>query len=423
IGQEEIVPDLGGILNGDFSNGLFGWFTWYNDSQDVDVEYSVVDGEAVVNIIAQAAGEGGLDNNWWDVQIGQKSISFDKLESLKLIFTARAENPRKMMVNIQGGGLAQKAIDSHMVSLTTEDQTFEIEFFGKTAAVNAELQFALGTFHKVDGVPEGEQTVLGKVYLSDVKIVEGPELENQPPVITAPNVILRIDTAEFDLLSGVSVEDDRDILEIKDVSFEDITEGEKFSLPAKEGVYIIKYSVTDSEGLVGEATRAIVVKDPFVLPSFDEVAPNGAPVGWEFWGEDTHGGLEVSTENGEVTIEITNVDGGDLWHNQFKTLGLAAYSGSYVLEFTAKADAPRPVVVAMEGDGGVGILNLNVVKDLTENWETYTIEFEIENNAIYDNRNLQFWFGDMAGVEGYSAADNVLTKVYLKDVSITLKQD
>ncbi|NLN51038.1 MAG: DUF5011 domain-containing protein, partial [Acholeplasmataceae bacterium] len=416
------VKALGGLVNGDFSEGLEGWDYWVNDTQDVDAEVTVVNKEAVVNIIAQAAGEGGLDNNWWDVQLKQTKISFEKFESLKLVFTARAENPRKMMVNLQGGGLEPKAINDYMVSLTTEDQTFEIEFFGKTAAVDAELQFALGTFYKVEDVPEDQKTVLGKVYISNVKIVAGPELENQAPTLTAVDVLLKVGAENFLTKQGVVVDDDRDVLTLDDVVATDITDGKKFKLPAEKGIYTFKFSVTDSGGLTTEVTRKVVVADAFDIPPLDNVDENGIPVGWIVWHEETRGGLEVSAEDGVVEIEITKVgdsdDLGDIWENQFKVMDLAPFKGVYTLSFYARANDPRPMVVAIEGDGGIGLENEKHVVNLTSNWELYTIDVEVDSDGKLANRNLQFWFGNMAKEEGYTAADNVLTKVYLSDIKI-----
>ncbi len=418
IGDFSLAPDLGGVVNGDFSNDLLGWTTWANDTQGVAADFSVVDGEAVVDVTAQAMG---AENNWWDIQIKQTKINFDAYQSLKLVFTARAENARKMMVVIQGGGMPEKAIHDHLVDLTTEDQTFEIEFYSKTDAINAELMFALGTLHREPGVPEAEHVVLGKVYLSDVKIVAGPTLENQAPVLTIDNALIKPGTEEFDLKAGIVVDDDFDFLDADDVVITDLSDVE-FALPAVAGVYKFKYSVTDSGGLTTEIERFVVVKDPFVIPPLANPDANGVPEGWELWHEDTRGGLEAETVDGVTKLTITKVgvegDLGNIWENQFKVMNLAAYEGIYVLYFSAKADLARPMVIAMEGNGGVGIPNVSFVKDLTDEYQEFAIRFVIEKDAIYDNRNLQFWFGNMANIEGYSAADNVLTNVYLKDVRI-----
>ncbi|MFA7376317.1 MAG: DUF5011 domain-containing protein, partial [Acholeplasmataceae bacterium] len=113
------VKGLAGFLNGDFSDGLNGWSSWFNQSQGVNVEYSTEDGVAIIDIKEQSIV---MDNNWWDVQLSQKTLSLTAFESYTLRFTVSAEANRKMMVQVQGGGLPQKPIGEHMVDVTTEEQ-------------------------------------------------------------------------------------------------------------------------------------------------------------------------------------------------------------------------------------------------------------------------------------------------------------
>ena len=182
------VMGLAGFVNGDFSDELNGWSTWVNESQGVAAEYSVSEGVAIIDITEQSVVN---DNNWWDVQISQKTLMLKAFESYTLTFTVQAESARKMMVQVQGGGLSSKPINEMVIDVTTEAVTHTINFFAQEDSTGGtELQFALGTFMKVDGVPAEQQTVLGEVRLSDVAIVAGPELENQAPTLSATTNIL-----------------------------------------------------------------------------------------------------------------------------------------------------------------------------------------------------------------------------------------
>lgn len=416
------VKGLGGLANGDFSDGFTGWTQWFDTSKTYEVAYSVVEGKAVIDIKSDKT-----DNQWWAVQLAYKAISLEKFESYKLIFTVSAENERYMNYQIRGGGLSTQAFgEKNLIKLTPEPQTIEKEFFVKDDAEGAELQFAFGNFTKGMFGPEVNEeigAVDGKVFLSNIKIVAGPELENQAPTLKANPVLLKVGTEQFLPKQGVEFGDDRDKLTINDVTVEDITEGTKFALPAVKGIYKFKYTLTDSEGLKTEITRTVQVALPFELPGFTEVGQNGVPLGWEVWGEANRGGITAATADGVVSLTLTNIgdkDGkGGVWENQFKYTKLAAFAGKYTLTFEAKADIARPVRVGIEGNGGVGIANIHKNFDLTTEWVTYTFVMdEILIDATTANRSVQFWFGSFEKVEGYSIADNILTTVHIRNVAV-----
>lgn len=418
-----IVNGLAGFVNGDFKDGLAGWETWTNKDKGAMADFEVVNEVAVIDVTASPTVKD--DNNWWDIQIKQKTLTLKKFESYTLKFTVKAEHARKMNVQLQGGGLSNKPIGEQMLSLTTEEQTFSFNFFAKEDTSGTELQFAFGSYHAVSGVPAEQHSVLGKIYLSNVEIVSGPELENQAPILTAPNVLLPIGAAEFILKSGVTVVDDRDNLTLNDITIEDITVGEKFSLPAKKGVYTFKFTVKDSGGITVEKTRNVIVAAPFDLQNgnFADVnAETGHPVGWTIWHEATRGGLNVTVNEGVVAIDITKIGTedkpGDVWDNQFKYTTLAAFKGSYTLSFEIWAETPRKVRVAMEAGG---VPNLAYTIEATSERRTVTIDFEIEKDGTAANRSLQFWFGNLAKIADCTAEDNILTTVYIANVQFIKK--
>ncbi|PKK96171.1 MAG: hypothetical protein CVV58_07750, partial [Tenericutes bacterium HGW-Tenericutes-3] len=277
-------------------------------------------------------------------------------------------------------------------------------------------------------VPVIEQTVLGEVYISDVQIIAGPELENQAPTLTATtNILLPVGATSFLVKGGLTVGDDRDSLTLDDVTYTD-TSAVPFVIgsPAVKGTYTFEYSVTDSDGATTTATRTLYVADPFEVPGFDNVdAVTGVPVGWTAWHEDTRGGFNISTTDSVVEIEITHIDSvdGNMWENQFKLTDLAAFAGEYRITFQAKADVARSIVVAMEGNGGVGLENISFNQALTTEWNTYTYDFSVNVDATIKNRNLQFWFGSLHNREGFTAADDILTTLYFKNISIAKTAD
>ena len=128
------TPSLANLVNGDFMAGMEGWESWVNDTQDVTANVSVDNGQAVIVLEEQSII---LDNKWWDVQLKQIGLTFDRFESFTLKFTAYALEERYMMVNLQGGGLIEKPINDNLIKLSIEPVTYEIDFYGKTDANNA----------------------------------------------------------------------------------------------------------------------------------------------------------------------------------------------------------------------------------------------------------------------------------------------
>ena len=407
------VMGLGGLINGDFSDQLNGWATWFNESQDVLAEYSVVNNEAIVDIKAQSAI---MDNNWWDVQLSQKTIKLTKFESYTLKFTARAENERFLMINLQGGGLSAKAINEEHVKLETTDTQFTFNFFTKEDAIDAELQFSLGTFKNVPGIDEALQTVLGKVYISNVEIVAGPALENQAPILEGvTDRIIAVGAESFIIKAGITVSDDFDVLTIEDVTATPV--GEALTFPAVAGKYVYEYVVTDSEGLETKLSRTIHVGS-FNIGSFENVGENGVPVGYEQWAADNAAQV-VSTTAGVVTIDITTV-GAMPWENQFKISGLMAAKGTYEIKFTASSSVARTIVFALEPNYGVGVERMWHRVDLTTVAQEFTFTIVLPEDAKAPG-SFQFFMGNSSGEVGFEDGSYVASAISISGLTVTKK--
>ncbi|MGI6360317.1 MAG: immunoglobulin-like domain-containing protein [Acholeplasmatales bacterium] len=393
-GTKEVIvtvvarPQGIGLVNTEFAewdaerNLPVGWNSWVNTSQDVAAEFLHEDGKAVVNITAQSIVK---DNNWWDVQFKANTVTFPAFASYTLRIWAYAEHPRYMMVNLQGGGMPKKAIDAKLVELgtTVPTEPIEIDFFSSLDAKNAELQFGLGTFHKVADVPENMRVVLGKVYFVKVEVVEGPELENQAPTLQGKDIIIDIGGSVL-IKQGIKVNDDRDTLTLDDVTATPV--GNALDVN-KAGVYEYKYTVKDKDNLEAELTRKIIVGS-FVVPTMDK---------WTSWAK---GDAEpaaaqtvtVSEDGKTAEIDVTGVGPSD-WHNQFKLTGMMGTKGTYKISFKAKASVARTIEFALEQDFGAGTKKFWNRLDLTTEFQTFEYEITLNNDATGSGA-FQFWFGN-----------------------------
>ncbi|MFA6683374.1 MAG: immunoglobulin-like domain-containing protein, partial [Acholeplasmataceae bacterium] len=399
------TPSLANLVNGDFMAGMEGWESWVNDTQDVTANVSVDNGQAVIVLEEQSII---LDNNWWDVQLKQIGLTFDRFESFTLKFTAYALEERYMMVNLQGGGLIEKPINDNLIKLSIEPVTYEIDFYGKTDANNAELQFAFGTFHKVEGVEEELANVMTTVYISNVEVIEGPELENQAPMIEGVKPLIAPVGGEVLIKQGLRVVDDFDILTIEDIVATPVGEPVDFDVP---GVYTYKYTVEDSKGLEAVAYRDIHVGS-FNIPKFEK---------WEAWHSDAevdHAEQTVTIEDGVAIIDVTKV-GALAFHNQFKVVNLMGLMGIYEIKFKASSSEARTIVLALEQDYGVGVPRVWHKVDLTPELTEYTFELILPGNATSAGA-MAFYFGDASGEvdEELQAGTYVASEITIQDFEV-----
>jgi len=421
------VKGLGGLVNGDFSDGLNGWTTWYDDSKGYDVEYGVEDGKAVIDI--KEVDEN--DNQWWAIQLAFKQIELEAFESYKLIFTVSAENERYINYQIQGGNIpGGKAFgEKNAFIINDTPQTIEKEFFVKGDAEGAELQFAFGNFTLDmygEDINEELGKVAGKVFISNVQIVAGPELENQAPELTATDVYLLPGEESFLILQGVTVSDDRDQLTLEDITYTDVSEGEAFKLPAVAGVYKIEYKVEDSEGLEATVIRTITVAQPWDRPMDMLVTGYGS------WGieNDADGwfvrDVDKTEEDGRIAVTeaegVTSVEIKEIPADDYMTmLGISKINllpGKYTVTFDVKADDARLLRIALEQ---AGLDNGYIDYEVTTDWEEVTIEYNV--GSIQNGKIFQFMFGslttDRPGAPANEASADILTTIHFRNFAVT----
>lgn len=429
------VAPLGNLIGGDFErsaiNGVEGWTTWFDSTpaNGYDVEFSIVDGVAVVDV--KASGE--LDTQWWAAQIQYNKIMLEPFESYTLEFKVKADETRYINYQIQGGGIPDggKAFgEANFTEVTTEWKTITKDFYVRGAAENAQLQFAFGNFAESTGVPAEYRRVLTKVYLDDIKIVAGPELENQAPSLTAPNLFVKTGTAT-PLKQGISVQDDFSTITVADVSVVQNVEDPIVFNPANpaKGVYNFTVTAEDEEGLETTVERKITVGDPWNRPTTFAVTANG---GWEVSNAPGWFVRQVDQENsenwlsytdneaGEVAITVEKVASGD-WMASFRVGEVLFFAGTYTITFDVKADDARDLRVVIENAGLAKEVAFQHI-ELTQEWTTVTLEYTFETDQL--NKGLDFWFGTLTvnrldlDPNPYTSADDILTTVYLKNLDV-----
>ncbi len=426
-GEEPLANLVGGDFERETIAGVDGWTTWFDASTGYDVEYNIVSGELVIDI----KDSGEADTQWWAVQVQYNKINLEAFQSYTLSFKVKADEKRYMNYQIQGGGIpGGKAFgENNFTEVTTEWQTVTMDFYVRGDATDAQLQFAFGNFAAETGVPEEFKRVHTKVYLDDVIILEGPELENQAPEITAQDLVIKTGTPTG-LKAGISVFDDFTDITVADVTVTQI-EGETFDPqnPAK-GVYVFEVTAEDEEGLETKVERTITVADPWNRPTTFAITAEG---GWEVanapgWfirqvdQENSENWLShQDNEDGSVEITIEKIASGD-WRASYRLGEIQFFAGTYTITFEAKADIARDIRVAIEG---AGLSNEEAYKhiELTEDWATITLVYEFENDQF--NKGLDFWFGTLTErVEPnpYTEADDILTTVYFRNLNVTYEE-
>ncbi|MBN2504538.1 MAG: carbohydrate binding domain-containing protein, partial [Bacilli bacterium] len=238
-----------------------------------------------------------------------------------------------------------------------------------------------------------------------------------PPVISGVEDEVIFMDSVFDPLEGVTALDDVDGDVTASITYTGAVN------TAAEGVYFLKYSVSDAAGNTQQESRYITVEiDPSLIG--DEMVPNGDfSLGFAIW--TTTMGLEggwgdFSVVDGELKVDVTSVSGG-LWEPRLENRGITFENGkTYLVTFEARAVAPRSIHLQVgeilpsapwfdnfkEGQ--------TEIFDLTTTMESYSFKFTMIE-PTNENGSLMFEFGT---VEGEIGIENLLTTVYLDNVVI-----
>lgn len=180
------------------------------------------------------------------------------------------------------------------------------------------------------------------------------------------------------------------------------------------GDYTLTYRVVDAAGNEKELTRKVTVVETNTSDLFVINGDFSSPLAgtWSHWAGEG-GASTASIVNGEAVIDITA--NGIYWYStQFSQGNLTITQGKmYRLEFDARADVARGIVVKLEDVTYWGYIDELV--ELTTEMTTYTYEFFVTKPTI-ENGKLNFGLGNMTSRGTYEGA---LTKVYLDNIKFT----
>ncbi len=131
------------LTNGGFESAFAGWTlgTTASASAQLAGDTSIVaQGNTSAHVSVTTAGTAG-----WQVSLEQDSVSLTAGVSYQLQFWARADNPRNIVVNEQGGAPNYAAYGPQTsVAITTSWTLYTVSFVATTTATDGRMQFFMG---------------------------------------------------------------------------------------------------------------------------------------------------------------------------------------------------------------------------------------------------------------------------------------
>lgn len=126
------------LINADFTNGFQGWTRDVNQTNGNGSADWIVneDGTVTANITS-----GSSDN--WHIQLHQGNVSLQSGKIYRTTLRAKASVARKLTIEISNPATSYTRIATELVSLTTEFQTFVLEF-KSTVTTSAKYALLLG---------------------------------------------------------------------------------------------------------------------------------------------------------------------------------------------------------------------------------------------------------------------------------------
>lgn len=386
------------IINGDFSKPLEeNWAHWAGEGGASTV--SIVNGEAVVDITANG-------NFWYSTQFNQSGLTITQGKMYRLEFDARADIARGIVVKLEDSTFF--GYIDELVNLTTTMETYVYEFFVVKATItNGKLNFGLGNMTS-RGVDAGALT---KVYFDNIVFTEiDPGEDDVAPVILgATDKNIAVNDA-FDPLEGITVSDNRDIT----LTVEDIVVSGTIDITTP-GEYVLTYTLVDASGNETVVDRVITVLAGLIPSTWlvvngdfeeEQLTPLAQPAetGWGWHGA---GVFTAKIENGVAQINIVNP--GTVVHGvQFYQQNRIIEQGQiYKVTFDAKADIPRPIMVALE-EGTTR--RYDEIVFLDTDWQSFEIQIEYVL-ASFTNGKFAFFMGDVGN-------NSAPTTVYLDNIVV-----
>lgn len=388
------------ITNGDFSEPLDGtWTHWAGEGGASTV--AIVNGVLEYDITANG-------NQWWSSQFSQPNLVVPQGKGFKFSFEAKADTPRAIVVKLENAQYV--SYFDQAIMLTTEWQTYEVEFFVNVPTItNGKLIFGGGTNASyLDG---DSGNALTKVYLDNISFTEQEGLEDDvPPTINGATARILDQNQAFDPLQGITVSDNMDV----DLTLDDLVITGTVDV-ATPGEYTLTYSLTDASGNNTTVTRTITVLEGLAPSTFvvnngdfeeDQLEPDPQPadVGWGWHGAAS---FSVMIKDGVAKIDIHTLGTVPFGVQFYQQNRVIEQGRIYKITFDARADIARPIQVALEEGTS---RRFDQIVDLTTEWATYTIYID-HILPGYTNGKFAFFMG-LVG------SNSVPTTVYLDNVEI-----
>ncbi len=386
------------IVNGQFNEPLDGsWTHWAGEGGASTA--TIVDGVLQYNITA-------VGGQWWSNQFSQPNLKITQGKNYKLIFDAKADIARGMVIKLENAGYI--AYLEQNVMLTSDWVTYEFEFFVTMDSItNGKLIFGGGT---MAGRLENANA-LTIIYLDNVRFEEVEASDDEtPPVITgATDVTISVGDT-FDPLAGVTVSDNQDI----SLTPQDIVITGTYDVNTA-GDYVLTYTLTDESGNEVVVTRTLTVLEGLVPSTWlvvngdfseEQLAPMAQPAetGWGWHGT---GVFTAQIKDGVAKIDIEEL-GSVTYGVQFYLQNRVIVQGHiYRITFDARADIARPIQMALEEGTS---RRFDTIIDITTEWDTYVIEFQ-HILPGYANGKFAFFMG-LVGTT------SVPTTVYLDNITV-----
>ncbi len=386
------------VTNGDFSEPLEGTWTHWSGEGGASTA-NIVDGVLEYDITAAGV-------QWWSSQFSQPNLTVPQGLGFILEFEAKADEARPMVVKLENAQYAGYFDES--VSLTTEWQTFQIEFFVTAPTItNGKLIFGAGTMMAYDSIVGALTTI----YLDNVKFIELDDVVDNE----APEILGLLDKTislgeAFDPLQGVTVDDNMDI----NLTVDDIVVTGTVDVNTV-GEYELTYTLTDASYNETVETITITVVSGIAPSSWLVVngdfeteqltpLPQPAETGWGWHGAGT---FTASIQGGMAIIDVTalgTVPYGVQFYQQNRVIEQGRI---YQVTFDAKADIARPIQIALEEGTS---RRFDIIINLTTEWETYTV--------VIDHILPGYTTGKFAFFMGLVGSTSVPTTIYLDNVEV-----
>ena len=388
------------IINGDFSEPLDGTWTHWSGEGGISTA-TIVDGVLEYDITATGS-------QWWSSQFSQPNLTIPQGKGFILEFDAKADIARPMVAKIENAQYVGYIDES--VLLTTEWQTFQIEFFVTAPTItNGKLIFGGGTMMGYNSIVGALTTI----YLDNVKFIELEEVvDTVAPVITgAIDKTISIDET-FDPLAGITVSDNIDItLTVDDIVITGTVDN------TTAGDYVLIYTLNDASSNETVVTITITVVAGLAPSSWlvangdfetEQLAslPEPAETGWG-WKTSGSGAFTASISGGIATINVTNLGTAPYGVQFFEQNRIIEQGRIYQVTFDAKADIARPIQLALE-EGWTR--RFDTIIDLTTEWQTYTV--------LIDHILPGYTNGKFAFFMGLVGSTSMPTTIYLDNVAV-----